>query len=163
MTRTNSWTPEEEAWLREVYPDHGNAEIAAMHAERFPDRPRRTDKSINSRAKVYGLHKADGFVRKPPRFWTPERVEWFRAYVPGHTESEISAEHERLFGAPLSEGQIGNAKTKLGVRSGTHGARFEKRMERQRRCEDCIAEAPTMSVDEQRWRRGTMPRTEGAR
>jgi len=126
MKRANSWTPEEEAWLREVYPDHHNAEIAAMHTERFPDRPRRTDKSINSRAKVYGLRKAEGFARNPPRFWTPERVEWFRAYVPGHTESEISAEHERLFGAPLSEGQIGNAKTKLGVRSGTHGGRFEK-------------------------------------
>lgn len=58
--------------------------------------------------------------------WTPERTAWFRAFVPGHTESEISAEHERVFGAPLSKGQIGNAKTKLGVRSGTHGGRFQK-------------------------------------
>lgn len=23
--------------------------------------------------------------------WTPEMDEWFRAFVPGHTESEISA------------------------------------------------------------------------
>lgn len=58
--------------------------------------------------------------------WTDERKAWFRAYCPGHTESEISAEHERVFGTPLSEGQIGNAKTKLGVRSGTHGGRFQK-------------------------------------
>lgn len=58
--------------------------------------------------------------------WTPERIAWFRAYVPGHTEPEISAEHERVFGTPLSEAQIGNAKTKLGVKSGTHGGRFEK-------------------------------------
>ena len=58
--------------------------------------------------------------------WTPERIAWFREFVPGHTEGEISAEHERVFGTPLTEGQIGNAKTKLGVRSGTHGGRFEK-------------------------------------
>lgn len=126
MKRAGSWTPEEEVWLREVYPTHHNAEIAEMHAEAFPDRSRRTDKAINSRAKVLGLHKADGFVRNPPRFWTPERAEWFRSFVPGHTESEISAEHERIYGFPLSEGQIGNAKTKLGVKSGTHGGRFEK-------------------------------------
>ena len=126
MTRANSWTPEEEAWLREVYPDHHNAEIAEMHARAFPDAPHRTVKAVSSRAKRLKLLKADDFVRCPPRFWTSERVEWFRAFVPGHTEPEISAEHERLFGAPLSEGQIGNAKTKLGVRSGTHGGRFEK-------------------------------------
>jgi len=58
--------------------------------------------------------------------WTPEMDEWFRAFVPGHTESEISAEHERLYGFPLTEGQIGNRKTKLGVKSGTHGGRFVK-------------------------------------
>lgn len=58
--------------------------------------------------------------------WTPERIAWFRAYVPGHTEPEISAEHERVYGTPLTAGQIGNAKTKFGVRSGTHGGRFEK-------------------------------------
>lgn len=64
-----------------------------------------------------------------PVRWTPERIAWFRAFVPGHTEPEISAEHERVFGTPLSEGQIGNAKTKLSVKSGTHGGRFEKGME----------------------------------
>lgn len=124
--KPNAWTPDEEAWLREVYPDHSNAEIARMHAERFPDRPKRTPKAINSRAKVYRLHKSESFVRNPPTVWTPERCEWFRSFVPGHTESEISAEHERVFGTPLTEGQIGNAKTNLGVRSGTHGGQFQK-------------------------------------
>lgn len=61
-----------------------------------------------------------------PVRWTPERISWFRAYCPGHAESEISAEHERVFGTPLSRGQISNAKAKLGVKSGTHGGRFEK-------------------------------------
>ena len=126
MARANLWTPAEEAWLCEVYPTHSNAEIAEMHAERFPDRPRRTVKAINSRAKVYRLHKADDFVRNPKTMWTPERDAWFRAFVPGHTEREISAEHERIYGFPLTEGQIGNHKAVLGIRSGTHGGRFKK-------------------------------------
>lgn len=121
----NAWTADEEAWLAEVYPRHHNAEIARMHAERFPDRPR-SDKAIGSRAKLLGLRKPEGFVRNPPRVWTPEVDEWFRAFVPGHTEREISAECERVFGFPLTEGQIGNRKTALGVRSGTNGGRFAK-------------------------------------
>ena len=126
MIRSNSWTAEEEAWLRKVYPDHHNAEIARMHAERFPDRPRRTDKAINARAKVWSLHKADGFVRNPPAMWTEEKIAWFRKFVPGHHEHEISAEHERLYGTPLTAGQIGNAKSKFGVKSGTDGGRIRK-------------------------------------
>ena len=58
--------------------------------------------------------------------WTDERVAWFVGFVPGHSESEISAEHERVFGVPLTKSQIGNAKTKFGVKSGTVGGRFEK-------------------------------------
>ena len=128
MRRADMWSPAEEAWLREVYPHHHNAEIAEMHAQAFSDRPRRTEKAINSRAKVYKLRKAEGFVRNPPTFWTPEKVEWFRAYVPGRSEREISAEHERLYGEPLTESQIGNAKDRFNVRSGTVGGRFRKGM-----------------------------------
>ena len=128
MRRADMWTPEEEAWLREVYPTHFNDEIAEMHAGRFPDRPRRTAKAINSRAKVYKLHKADGFVRNPPTFWTPEKDEWFRSFVPGHHEAEISAEHERIYGTPLTSSQIGNRKAKLGVKSGTDGGQFRRGM-----------------------------------
>lgn len=58
--------------------------------------------------------------------WPQEKVDWFKSFVPGHAESEISAEHERIYGKPLTEGQIGNAKTRFGVKSGTHGGRFEK-------------------------------------
>lgn len=126
MTRRNSWTAEEEAWLREAYPHVHNAELARMHAEMFPDRPRRTAKAINSRAKVWKLHKADDFVRKPPTFWTPEKDEWFRSFVPGHHEAEISAEHERVYGTPLTPSQIGNRKAKLGVQSGTDGWQFRR-------------------------------------
>lgn len=126
MARANSWTPAEEAWLRGSYPTLHMDELEREHAELFPDAPVRTRKALNSRAKKLGLLKADGFVRNPKTMWTPEKDAWFRAFVPGHSESEISAEHERLFGTPLTEGQIGNRKTKLGVKSGTVGGRFEK-------------------------------------
>ena len=116
------WAPEEDALLRELYPTTPNRELARTLG--------RSRDSVLGRAHVLGLRKAEGYRHPMPRtLWTPERVEWFRAFVPGHTEGEISAEHERLFGFPLTEGQIGNAKANLGVRSGTHGGRFRKGQE----------------------------------
>ena len=125
--RSDSWTAEEEAWLRSAYPDHSNAELASLHADAFPDRPRRTAKAISSRAKLWSLHKSYGFDKfADRRFWTPEKVAWFRAFVPGHSVSEISAEHARVYGEPLGETQVKNAKVRFGVRSGTVGGRYEK-------------------------------------
>ena len=132
MTRTTapSWTEAEDEWLREFYPLYPNAELAAFKAE---DGWPRDEKAIARRARTLGIQKdrSRGYVRKcrTPTIWTPEMDEWFRAFVPGHTESEISAEHERLYGFPLTEGQIGNRKTTLGVKSGTHGGRFVKGQE----------------------------------
>ena len=57
MPRPDRWTPEEEAWLREVYPTHHNATLSEMHAERFPDCPRRGPKAISSRAKVLKCYR----------------------------------------------------------------------------------------------------------
>lgn len=132
MIRPNSWTPAEEAWLREVYPDHFNDEIAEMHAERFPDRPRRSAKAINSRAKVYKLHKAEGFDRaaraKEARrtMWPPERVEWLRSYAPGHDIYEIIDEFERLYGIRMTKYSMKNAKHRYGAKSGTNVGQFQK-------------------------------------
>lgn len=126
MTTTTapSWTEAEDEWLRECYPLYSNAALAEFKAlDGWP----RSAGSISSRAQRLGLIKADGCGgRHAKRFWTDERREWFVAFVPGHSEGEISAEHERLFGTPLTEGQIGNAKCKFGVKSGTVGGRFKK-------------------------------------
>lgn len=127
MGRVIPWSAEEEAWLRETYPHHPNAALPGMHSERFPDRPRRTVNAIHARGNKLGLLKTSECKCKP-KFWTPERVEWFKAYVPGHHEAEISAEHERVFGFPLTVGQISNAKSKLGIRSGTDGGQFRRGM-----------------------------------
>jgi len=61
----------------------------------------------------------------PASVWTPERDGFMRAFVPGHTEPEIRAAFEERFGVELTVSQVANRKHALGVRSGTHGGRFE--------------------------------------
>ena len=135
MKRADMWTPEEEAWLREVYPTHFNDEIAEMHAEAFPDSPRRTAKAINSRAKVWKLHKAETFDRaaraKDARrtMWPPDRVEWLRGFAPGHNIYEIIDEFERLYGIRMTKCSMKNAKLRYGARSGTNVGQFQKGQE----------------------------------
>lgn len=58
--------------------------------------------------------------------WTDEMREWFRAFTPGHSEAEIGIAFADRFGIGLTRPQIKNAKSNLGVRSGTVGGRFEK-------------------------------------
>ena len=119
------WTPEQDAYLREIYPDTPNDEVARLMDERFGTQ--RTRDSVMHHARALGIGKSDTFKKPQPCwFWTPEKIAWFREFVPGHHESEISAEHERLYGTPLSAGQIGNAKSKFGVKSGTVGGRLRK-------------------------------------
>lgn len=119
------WTAEQDAYLREVYPDLPNDDVARLMDGRFGTT--RTRDSILNRANKLGLRKSADFKKPQPRsFWTPDKIEWFRAYVPGHHEAEISAEHERIYGTPLTTAQIGNAKHNLGVKSGTTGYRFGK-------------------------------------
>lgn len=122
------WTPEEDAMLRELYSEPmANGAIAdAINAAHGNGR---SANGVLGRARTLGLRKPPDHQHiMPPRLWTPERAAWFRGFVPGHTEAEISAEHERIYGTPLTASQIGNAKTKLGVKSGTVGGRFKKGM-----------------------------------
>lgn len=119
------WLPAEDADLRELYPTRLAADVAEILNRRHGNA--RSAGGVRQRALKLGVPKAEGYRGlKPRRFWTDERRAWFAAFVPGHTEPEISAEHERVFGTPLTEGQIGSAKASLGVRSGTHGGRFVK-------------------------------------
>lgn len=129
MSRTTapSWTEAEDEWLRECYSLHTNAELAEFKAQ---DGWPRDEQAICRRARTLGLRKdrSRGYVRRcrVDTIWTPDVDAWFREFVPGHTEREISAECERVWGFPLREGQIANRKTKLGLHSGTHGGRFAK-------------------------------------
>lgn len=56
--------------------------------------------------------------------WDEEHAAFFREIVPGHSGREISDLWEERYGHGLTEGQIGNAKARLGVRSFTPGSRF---------------------------------------
>lgn len=126
-TTAPGWTEAEDAWLRECYPLYQNWELAEFKAL---DGCPRDEQAIARRARTLGIRKdpSRGYVRRcrVASIWTAEKDAWFRAFVPGHSEREISAEHERLYGFPLTEGQIAKRKTTLGVKSGTHGGRFEK-------------------------------------
>ena len=122
-----SWTEAEDEWLRECYPLYQNWQLADFkELDGWP----RDEKAICRRARTLGLRKdsSRGYVRhcRTATIWTPERDEWFRSFVPGHSNREIIAEHERVWGFPLTEGQIDNRKTTLGVKSGTVGGRFAK-------------------------------------
>ena len=113
------WTAQDEALLRELYPVTPTREVAAALG--------RSENAVGQRATKLGLKKAPGHGHEMPRrFWTDERREWFKGYVPGHSWHEISAEHERIFGTPLTKSQVQNAKHAMGVFSGTVGGRFEK-------------------------------------
>lgn len=123
MTRPPRWTEAEDSLLAVLWPLEEPEDIAAYVSLLGNAR---TVGATCSRAQRLGLTRGHRRDKGVPKFWTAERVAWFREFVPGHGEREISAEHERVFGAPLSEGQIGNAKRKFGVKSGTHGGCFEK-------------------------------------
>ena len=57
--------------------------------------------------------------------WTAEMDDFMRGFVPGHQEREIAAAFAERFGVELSRAQLRNRKSRLGLKSGTHGGRFE--------------------------------------
>lgn len=112
-------TAEEAAWLAERYPTMPNGELLDAFEREFGWRT--TCASLASWASDAGLRKAT-----PRVDWEghPEYEEFLRGYIPGHQEREIADAFEREFGIRLTRAQIKNAKTRLGVRSGTHGGCF---------------------------------------
>ena len=113
-------TAEEAAWLAERYPTTPNAELLDAFEREFGWRMTRA--SLASWASGLGLRKAT-----PRVDWEghPEYDEFLRGFVPGHQEREIAGAFEREFGIRLTRSQVKNAKTRVGVGSGTHGGRFE--------------------------------------
>ena len=113
-------TPEEVAWLAERYPTTPNAELLEAFRAEFGWAP--STASLASWASSLGLGKARRAVR-----WSehPEYGECLRSAIQGRTEREIADAFEREFGIRLTRSQVKNAKTRLGVTSGTHGGCFE--------------------------------------
>lgn len=112
-------TPEECDWIAEHYPHMSNAELISAFRERFGWEPSPT--GLASWASDQGLRKAG---RKVSWREHPEYDDFLRSYIPGHTEGEIIGAFRERFGLTLTNAQVGNAKQRLGIRSGTTGGRF---------------------------------------
>lgn len=75
---------------------------------------------------VYSMSRKLGLKREPDYFWTEDRKQFMRDFVPGHGEREIADEFENRFGIRLTRQQVKAGKSISGVNSGTFGGRFEK-------------------------------------
>ncbi len=114
------YTEEKEAWLAERYPTDAKVPHLCEEFERLFGAPM-TKGKMHYWASRRGIRRQRASLE-----WTDEMNAFMRGFVPGHTEPEIRGAFAERFGIVLTESQIGNAKTRLGVRSGTHGGRFEK-------------------------------------
>lgn len=117
------YTPEQHAWIREHYAGLSNAELAAAFSERFGIDL--TPSCLHAYGSNHGLRKGPGVRERALRTYTDEENEWLRGFIPGHTETEIVDAFEERFGRRLEVYMVANRKVALGVRSGTHGGRFE--------------------------------------
>lgn len=148
-------TAGEAAWLAERYPTTPNAELADAFEREFGWRVE--PGNIACWAHDRGLRKDSGYVE-----WSshPEYGEFLLGFIPGHGEREIADAFEREFGIRLTRSQVKNAKTRLGVTSGTHGGRFEPGREAWNRGRPQAEWMPPESVERTRatrFRPGQLP------
>lgn len=113
------YTTEMDAWLEERYPSEDSVyELCAEFEQKF------NQKITKGQLGVWASSRG---VRRSGRMkWTSEMNDFFRDFVPGHTENEIRETFKERFDIELTKSQIGNAKNRLDVKSGTIGGRFEK-------------------------------------
>lgn len=114
------YTQEQRDWVRERYPDASRtvAELAFEFEEAFGLPMSRS--RLSDLAHRVGAKRDSGYIR-----YTPEMDGFLRGFIPGHSESEIRDAFRERFGIELNKSRIQNARTRLGVRSGTVGGRFE--------------------------------------
>lgn len=62
----------------------------------------------------------------PGDVWSAEKNAWFDEYAKDHLWREISAEHERIYGYPLTRNQIGNRRQYRGIKCTKSGGTFKK-------------------------------------
>lgn len=62
----------------------------------------------------------------PGKPWSPEKNAWFDEYAKDHLWREVSEEHERLYGSPLTRTQVLNRRQYRGIKCSKIGGRFEK-------------------------------------
>lgn len=115
------WTAEQDDFLREYIPGHGEKECMEAFRERFGVEI--TKNQLSNRRQKLGVRH--GTRKMPAKYWTPEKLAFMAEIIPGHEEHEIKALFLERFGDELNSGQIGNVKTRLHITSGTRGGRFK--------------------------------------
>lgn len=125
------FTPEQEAWVAEHYANETNADIVRQLADEFGVSLAITQ--LSAWAKRNGCRKSEETIRytrargaDKARLFSDEMCDFLREYIPGRLRDEVNDEFERRFGWRLSKTQYKSIKTRLGVRAGVFGGRFEK-------------------------------------
>lgn len=118
------YTPEQHAWMDARWRSMTNRELAEAFEAEFGERI--TPAAADSYGGNRNWRKDPGVRARALRRYTDEEREFLRGFIPGHSEREIRDAYAERFGEVLTDGMIGNIKVKLGVKSGTHGGRFEK-------------------------------------
>ena len=112
------WTQEELADLRALFPTTTAKDMAAILNERYGN-----NRTV---ASIYTIVSELGIQKRHEPFWTADRLDFMREYVPGHGEGEIMDAFECRFGIRLTRQQVKTGKARAGVKSGTTGGRFVK-------------------------------------
>lgn len=84
MAEIKRWTPQADAWLRELYPDRSNREIAHLLG--------RTASAIKNRSVVLGLKKSPEYLeREKPGCFRKGQKSWNKgkSYMPGGRGAEF--------------------------------------------------------------------------
>lgn len=115
------YTQAEIDWLRANYHVGSVQDTVNAFEKKFGYTPKRS--GIQTLASKLGLKKD---CTASNISWTGEHAEWAKSFIPGHNEAECKADFKRRFGRDLTDGQLAGAKVRMGVKSGTHGGRFEK-------------------------------------
>lgn len=119
MSSSRYLSKEAWAWAEDAFPK--------MKVEQVVDGVRERFGYEVCKAAVYRHMRDRGIKRDSGRIdWTEERCEWFKSYAPGRFTHEVMAEHERVFGFPMTENQVSNGRKKLGVKAGVNGGMFVK-------------------------------------
>ena len=118
------YTPEQREWMERHFATTPNRALAEQFSERFGVSVTRV--AMDSYGRNHKLRKAPGVRSAALRRYTDEQLDFLREFIPGHVEGEIIDAFRERFGVTLNRSKVKNLKTKLGVRSGTHGGCFEK-------------------------------------
>lgn len=108
-------------FIRMIAPGKSVKEISHMFDLKFPEMEMTEGKMkcLLSNRKI-----KTGYKRE--RKYSNDQLEFLRQFVPGHPDKETVAEFNKRFSVKLTEGRLGNLKTKIKISNGLVGGQFQK-------------------------------------